>query len=283
MAITIVNKVLVPSVFPGNPVPSGGGYNYNFGFTTTPGTAIIAVICCPFGGTIETQPWDGISRFKLDNGDAFQGVVGCTPQLSDCSGFPCPGSGTPPDTLINNSNDGVNIYWIPSNSGGATALASIVSAGNFDMWIYEVDFGGGTPAVLASSGYSNSLDNFHGGPPVSSISSGNVDGGAAAFYVAGCGQPDTTTTVNSPFTLDTVDWGGGYMTFGSEDDCAAAYYVGSGVQNCTFSIADGPISSYNVGTLNAAIAAFGVAGSNCGTGTPPVGDGTIKSGAKSVL
>lgn len=237
----LLNHVLVPCTFPGNPVPTGVGYTWDLGFTTTAGTTLIAVVCRP--DAIEVQPWNGISTFKLDNGDTFQGLMGTTPQLSSL-----PGNGTPPNTMDNGSVPGVNIYWVRSGAGGATKLTGLNASQNFDCWIYEVSGVSGTPVF---TGYSNAAHESG----TSTVSTGSVDGGANAFYVAGCGVGDTLYSVNAPWNLDRVDGGGTYMCFGTQEDAAAAYMTGSGPQNCTFTFGDGPLSG-NVGTFNAVIAAF---------------------------
>jgi len=240
----LLNHVLVPCTFPGNPVPTGAGYTWDLGFTTTPGTTLIAVVC--FATTVEPQPWNNISTFTLDNGDTFQGLMGTTPQLSSL-----PGNGTAPDTLDNGSVHGVNIYWVQSGAGGATALGSLVTDTSFDTWIYEVGGVSGSPVFTGFSNHS-----FASG--VNSVSTGSVDGGGGSFYVAGCGFPDAPNySVNSPWTLDMSDAGGSYMCFGNEFDTAAAYLTASGLQNCVFTFNDGPFSG-SFGRFNAVIAAFPV-------------------------
>ena len=231
----LLNHVLLPCNFSGNPVPDP----LPFGFTTTPGTTLIAAVAGP-----SIMDWSGhiLNTFKTDAGDIFKIVDGSTTQA------PASPAGDCGCTL-----HGSNIFWVPSGIGGATRIASVITDFSFDMWIYEV---AGVTGVLdhgcADSGCTSN-------PPATGPT---LNGGSGAFYVSACGASDNAQTVNSPWTLDMTDRGGLYMCFGNEFDYAAAYMTGSGIQTPVFSLSF--VTNWSVTG-----AAFGLAGA-CGNMASPV-------------
>lgn len=215
MSITLVNHVLVPCVFPGNPVPFPS--NYDFGFTTTAGNALVAIVAGP----------STVTSITTDAGDSFVSVC---------------------------ASNNVHIFWVQSGAGGATKIHSLVASSNFDCWIFELHSSTGTV-------FQNDCNGTE--PAGSPFTSPSLNGGSGSvFYCAGLAfGDDPTDTVNSPWTMETLDFGGGYMCFGAEEDCLAAHYIGTGSQSVTFN---------TIFNYTASLAAAAFADTAGGGGSPTI-------------